>query len=92
MTWAENRAAGKCGQCGKRKPLSGKTRCAVCVETVRVGYRNWAVNHRDEDQARKNEWAKSEVGQAWLKVNQTKKNERRKAWRIAQRKAGKKVS
>lgn len=47
--------------------------------------RDWEHRHPEQAQARKNEWAKSKSGIAWLKKNQKKKNAARKLWRERKR-------
>lgn len=47
--------------------------------------RDWEKRNPEQAQARKNEWAKSAKGRAWLKANQKKKNKARDAWRERQK-------
>ena len=47
--------------------------------------RDWERRHPEQAQARKNAWAQSPKGRAWLSKNQKKKNAARKLWRARQR-------
>lgn len=47
--------------------------------------RDWEKRNPKQAQARKNKWAKSAVGKAWLAKNQKKKNKARDAWRKRKR-------
>ena len=47
--------------------------------------RAWEAANPERAQARKNKWAKSAVGKAWLAKNQKKKNKARDAWRKRKR-------
>lgn len=52
--------------------------------------RDWEKRNPERAQARKNAWAKSTAGKAWLAKNQKKKNRRRDAWRKKKRLEAKK--
>lgn len=64
----------------KRKPKTSPKQLA------RV--RDWEKRNPKRAQARKDKWAKSPAGRAWLRANQAKINARRDAWR-ARKKAEK---
>lgn len=51
--------------------------------------RDWEKRNPERAQARKNAWAKSPKGKAWLAKNQKKKNQRRDEWRKQNRLKGK---
>jgi len=59
----------------KRKNITSATQLA------RV--RAWEATHPEQAQARKDAWAQSPKGKAWLAKNQKKKNMARDKWRAA---------
>lgn len=80
-TWSANLKAGKCGRCGKRKPVKGSTRCKPCRAAVNAAVQTWAEKHPEAAQANKNAYWKTRKGKAFIKARRKKFNLYRKEWR-----------
>lgn len=72
--WSENRAAGKCGRCGKKKPAKGKSRCKDCADAVNAAVRKWDEDHPDQRQENRNAFWKTEAGKKAAARNNAKRN------------------
>ncbi len=43
--WATRKAAGLCGNCGKVKPIEGRTLCRQCTDIIQYGQKKFRTIH-----------------------------------------------